>query len=86
MKATAAMRSIGHLARNQVDWFPFRGSMLEVRPPVWILRTETFEPDMRVLLDRLGITTEVSLADDAVLSHSFDYADVPALSGSRFTT
>jgi hypothetical protein len=80
MAATAAMRSISHLAMNQVDWFPQSGFLLRNRPPVWILRTERFEADLRILLDRLGITAEVAVADDAATRHSNDYSDVPKLS------
>ncbi len=79
-QATAAIRSIVHLAKNQVDWFPMSGSMLAVRPPVWILRTENFEADLAVLLDRLGINAEVAITRDPVTGHRSDYTDVPPLS------
>jgi hypothetical protein len=78
--ATAAMRSISHLAMNQVDWFPQRGFLFRNRPPVWILRTESFESDLRILLDRLGIDAEVETTRDEVSSHRNDYSNVPPLS------
>ncbi len=80
LAATAAMRSVMHLAMNQVDWFPQRGFLLETRPPVWILRTDQFESDLRILFDRLGIDADVQTTEDGVSSHRNDYSNVPKLS------
>lgn len=79
-EATAAMRSISHLARNQVDWFKEYGFLFELRPPVWILRTDNFRADWQILLDRLGIPSDVPFAKDAVSGHRNDYAGAPPLS------
>lgn len=79
-EAARSIRSITHTARSQVDWFPMAGNLLEVRPPVWIIRQASFEADMQRTLERLGVELTVETTDDAVRAHRNDYDGVPALS------
>jgi hypothetical protein len=75
-----AMKSISHLSMNQLDWFDRSGLFLDLRPPVFILRTEHFEPDLRELIARLGLEFRFELSRDDVRAHRNDYSQVPALS------
>lgn len=82
-KAWAAMKSIRHVAQNQSDWFYCKGNFLKTRPPLWILRTEHFDKDLKTLLDRvdLGVPTDGLVAsDDPIDRHANDYKAIPDLS------
>lgn len=80
LKAAAAMKSIRHTAQDQIDWFALAGDIFTVRPPVWILRQERLEADMKVLLDRLGVEFKPKARRDAKGAHANDYSTVPDLS------
>jgi hypothetical protein len=75
-----AMKSISHTSMNQVDWFDRAGYFLERRPPVWIVRQEAFDADLARLLDRLGHTAPVEIAQDPLAAHANDYEGIPPLS------
>jgi hypothetical protein len=78
-QAFFAMKSIAHTSANQVDWFDRSGYFLERHPPVWIIRQEAFDADLRVLLDRLGHEAPVEVARDPLKAHANDYEGVPPL-------
>ena len=82
-QATAAMKSISHASQNQSDWFSGHGNFLRVRPPIWIIRQENFEADLRKLISLAfpGFDESViHISADDVSSHKNDYSNVPALS------
>ncbi|MFD1341023.1 hypothetical protein [Litorisediminicola beolgyonensis] len=79
-RATAAILSIHHNARYQIDWLKPLGFALSIRPPVWIIRTEGFEDDLGNLLDRLGADVDIQVSDDPSHRHQNDYSSIPALS------
>jgi hypothetical protein len=82
-RAWAAMKSIRHTAQDQSDWFYTRGNFLRTRPPIWIVRQEAFEADMRTFLARAGLGVDAEAIDfvgDAVSAHRGDYAGIPPLS------
>ncbi|QUL37664.1 sulfotransferase family 2 domain-containing protein [Erythrobacter sp. JK5] len=79
MRAAAAMKSIRHTAQDQIDWFALAGDIFTVRPPVWVLRQEHLEADMKVLLDRLGVDFTPEARRDAKGAHANDYAGIPDL-------
>lgn len=82
-KAWSAMKSIRHVAQNQSDWFYCRGNFLKIRPPIWILRTEHFDKDLKTFLERadLGVPTDaLQASDDPIDRHSNDYKSIPDLS------
>ena len=79
MKAAAAMKSIRHTAQDQIDWFALAGDIFTVRPPVWVLRQEHLEADLKVLLDRLGVDFAPEARRDAKGAHANDYSGIPDL-------
>ncbi|MCB2048168.1 MAG: hypothetical protein KDE32_08060 [Novosphingobium sp.] len=76
--ATQAIISIRHTGQNLTSWFLQQGNILEVRPPVWIIRQENFAQDFKAFLRQAG------LEDAGVVPvgkrHANDYADDPPLS------
>lgn len=82
LDAIAAMRSIRHCSRNFVDWFKFTGHLFELRPPIWIIRQEHFEADLKLFLARIGYSAPVTLQTDIRISHANDYSSTPDLSES----
>ena len=79
LKAAAAMKSIRHTAQDQIDWFALAGDVFTVRPPVWVLRQEHLEEDLKVLLDRLGVDFTPEARQDAKGTHANDYSGIPEL-------
>ena len=83
IKAFSAMKSILHTAQNQSDWFTARGFFLYRRPPIWIVRQECFDTDLKVLLDRAGLAAlepSIKVSSDRVSAHMNDYSGIPDLS------
>lgn len=80
LKAAAAMKSIRHTAQDQIDWFALAGDIFTVRPPVWVLRQEHLEADIKILFDRLGLEFTPEPRRDAKGAHANDYSDIPELS------
>ncbi len=81
--AYQAMRSIRHLARNQVEWFDHNGHFLELNPPFAILRQEAFDADLANFLTKVGAPSMSSgpqTPDPALGAHHNSYDDVPPLS------
>jgi len=78
-QAFAAIKSMRHTAQAQVDWFMMEGHFLDVRPPLWIIRQEAFDQDLKVFLDRLGAPADIALATDNRRAHKTDYTDIPPL-------
>ena len=79
-KAFCAMKSIRHVTMNQVDWISHFGNLLELRPPLCIIRQEKFDVDVRALKERVGFAGEIEIEKDPTKSHANDYSDTPALS------
>ena len=83
-RAFAAMKSIEHLARDQTDYFRGLGFFLSHWPPVFIIRQENFEADMRGLYARLGLEGLPLQVVDPTTSkrarHGNDYSEVKPLS------
>ena len=80
--AAQAIQSIRHTAMQQIDWFE-RLAFLDLRPPVWIIRQETFAEDFGTLLARMGLPlrySDLKPAQDAASAHSNDYSQAPELS------
>ena len=78
--AFCAIKSIRHCSQNAVDWFNPLGFFLELRPPVYIVRQECFDQDLKVLLARLGVDFSVEVTFDPTLMHANDYDQIPDLS------
>ncbi|WP_371158417.1 hypothetical protein [Jannaschia sp. 2305UL9-9] len=82
-KAWAAMKSIRHTSQNQSDWFSCHGNFLRVRPPIWIVRQEHFDADLRDLVALIFADTDlpkIDLGDDDGSAHRNDYTSTPSLS------
>ena len=82
-RAWAAMKSIRHTAQNQSDWFYCCGNFLRVRPPIFIIRQESFDRDISAFIGTADPDVEISrirLSSNAVESHRNDYSGVPPLS------
>lgn len=84
-KAVSAMMTIGHIGNLQIDWFKKAGDIFMLRPPVWIIRQEHLEADIKILLQRLGIQKTVTLTSDPKMAHVNDYAGIPRLSDQAVT-
>lgn len=78
--ALTAMLAHGHFGNGHVDWFKGSGDIFALRPPIWIIRQEHLAADVVTLLQRMGVTTEVTLTDDPVKAHKNDYSDIPPMS------
>lgn len=80
-KARIAMTGIGHINSNQYDCFQ-NFSFLDKRPPLFIIRQEYFQSDMKTLFDILNINLNVNdlIENDPKVSHSNDYANIKPLS------
>ncbi|PTM92771.1 sulfotransferase family 2 domain-containing protein [Mycoplana dimorpha] len=76
--AFQAMRAISHTAAMQADWFYRQGFFLKTRPPVWIVRQDALEADLRRLFLILGYEGVLPIRAEA--AHSNDYSAVPPLS------
>jgi hypothetical protein len=74
-KAFAAMQNIGHMS-YQHAWFNIR-EILQVRPPLCILRQERLPDDVKYLLAKLNIVTDIALPEDRVRAHRGDYSTTP---------
>ena len=59
--ALAAMQSVGHIAMHQIDWFVSAGFHLTLRPPIWIIRQEYFEPDFNDFISRSKIPVSMDM-------------------------
>lgn len=82
-KAYAAMKSIRHLSQNQCDWFSCCGNFLRVRPPIWIIRQENFDADIRTWISKAFPdldTSKINFDVDEISSHRNNYSNVPELS------
>lgn len=82
LMAAQAIQAIRHTAMQQIDWFE-RVGFLSVRPPVWIIRQEAFEPDFDRLLARMGLALscgKLQPARDPATAHRNDYSATPELS------
>ncbi|MGG7567236.1 hypothetical protein ACQ5SO_13880 [Rhodovulum sp. DZ06] len=82
-RAWMAMKAIQHTAQNQSDWFYLRGALFEVQPPIWIIRQEHFEDDLKEFMARADLGVDPStlqIARDKVGAHANDYTDIPELS------
>ncbi len=82
-RAWAAIKSIRHTAQNQSDWFYCRGGFLYTRPPIWILRQESFDADLAVFFERANLDLgghKVKITSDPKAAHANDYSNIPPLS------
>lgn len=79
LAARGAMHSIQHLRRNQYRWFEPNGFFLIQRPPVWILRQESFDYDLQEFVRRLGLGEVSTLRADSYRAKVASYADIPDL-------
>lgn len=80
LRAIAAIKSIQHTYRNQVDWLDSQGAALFTRPPVWILRQEHFDDDLAEFLDRIGRPGAARTSPAPEVRHANDYSSIPPLS------
>ena len=81
--AWAAMKSLRHSSQNQSDWFDCRGNFLSVQPPIWIIRQERFEDDLKQFLSRLNLELgieDIKIVDGDVASHKNNYELTPPIS------
>ena len=79
-KAFGAMKSISHVSMNQVDWFSRVGNILEIRPPLCIIRQEMFDVDIHALKVETGFEGDFRIEKDPIKSHINDYSDIPEFS------
>jgi hypothetical protein len=82
-KAFMAIESIAHNARHQVDNFVRNDYFLEMRPPIWIIRQESFEQDFEQFLMKADVGVrfrDLVIAKDELSSHRNSYDKVPELS------
>lgn len=80
LAAMAAIKSISHTSMQQIDWFCRWGFALHNRPPVWIIRQERFDEDLRALLGKLGVPDDITPSADPSKRHANDYSGTPRLS------
>ncbi|MBK1634633.1 sulfotransferase family 2 domain-containing protein [Rhodovulum adriaticum] len=80
LRAFGAMKSMRHTAQNQSDWFYCCGNFLQVRPPVWVLRQESFAQDLEKFASRAGLDVAYHLSETPAHAHRNDYSAVPPLS------
>ena len=78
--AFAAMRSIGHVCANQVDWFYRFGYFLQTAPPFIIIRQENFNEDIKLFQLKLGIKSPFLLDKVQIDSHINIYPENSYLS------
>ncbi len=80
-RARAAIKSIQHTGKQQIDWFTSR-AFLELNPPITIIRQEHFESDMQRFLRLVGIDQSIKnfITNDPVKAHRNSYDEVPDLS------
>lgn len=78
--ALRAITSISHTAMQQIDWFYGCGHILDLRPPVAVLRQEALEADIAAMKRALSLDVPTALARDDAQAHRNDYAAVPPLS------
>jgi hypothetical protein len=83
--ATAAILSISHTSMNQVSWFERWGHALVVRPPVWIIRQENYDADMKEFLRRIDQLNPQAVSHNPTARHANDYSGVPDLSQAAIT-
>ena len=79
--AAQAIQAIRHTAMQQIDWFS-RIGFLSLRPPLWIIRQEKFEPDFNRFLARLGLAitcADLRPATDPAAAHRNDYSGTTEL-------
>jgi hypothetical protein len=81
VRAGLAIKSISHTAMQQIDWFQGENILVD-RPPLWIVRQESLEEDMRKLATLLGVVTMGDRVPpaDPIKSHRNFYGEAPALS------
>ncbi|MEM6900819.1 MAG: sulfotransferase family 2 domain-containing protein [Pseudomonadota bacterium] len=84
LKAAAAIKSIAHTSRNQIDNFSLCGNLFNVQPPLWIIRQERFDEDIRHLLSLLGVSEDFKMPEAQPSSRRQNYHDVPELSETAF--
>ena len=78
--ARAAILSIHHCFTSQVDWVRGRGAFLDLRPPVWIIRQERFDDDLKEFMARIGFDGAISLSNDRNQAHRVDNSAEPVIS------
>ena len=81
-RALAAIKSIQHTYRGQIDWLDQHGDALFTRPPVWIVRQAHFVDDMTGLLTRLGYSRICTPDLLGKRRHVGNYRDVQPLSAA----
>lgn len=77
--AVEGMLSVKHVNMDQSKWLLHEGSFLELRPPVHILRLESLEDDLDVLLTALGIDERPAFVTDE-RANTQDYTAIPPMS------
>jgi len=78
--ARKAVTYINHVRQHQHHWFNGFEAFLEDRPPVFILRQENFEDDLRHLYKIVGIEEAPVMGIDKRSSHRNDYSTTDPLS------
>lgn len=79
-RARAAMHSIQHVRKHQYQWFLPLGYFLENRPPVWIIRQESFDSDIAMFTSRLGVEQISDSRASDYQAKRTDYSGIPELS------
>ena len=79
--ARQAIKSIGHIGKNQFDWF-YQSAFLDKFPPITIIRKEHFATDMQKFLDLIKVNANVNelITTNDKLAHKNDYSNTIALS------
>ena len=72
LSAAQAMISIRHTGQNLTSWFLRHGNILEVRPPVWIIRQDRFDDDLRITLGRIGLADLYDGPQQRAHANSYD--------------
>lgn len=81
--AWSATQSISHTSMQQSDWFGRNGFVLDLHPPIWIIRQEHLDEDFGTFLQRANIPlrfSDLAVAQDQKSAHRTDYTDIPDLS------
>lgn len=80
LQAMAAIQSLSHTAKSQIDWFVRRGFFIEGKHLAGIIRQEHFDADWVQFCRQIGIAQPPMPTPDPQRQHRNDYSAVPPLS------
>ena len=73
--AAQSIQSITHTSTQQIDWFN-NYAIMELNPPIWIIRQEYFNQDFDIFLNKLGLkitSKDLDILTDDIGAHKNSY-------------